>query len=218
MRQSMRQNMRQNKCSSGLSSLAVRLVIVILLVFGVWQVGHAAYMLAKAKMAQYLLSQAWNEMQAGAVARKPWPWADTFPLVKLQFADDEAMIVLAGASGRNLAFAPAHVSASVKPGVRGVSVIGGHRDTHFASLEDAKVQDLLTVEYPGGERLFYQVTQVSVVDSRSSTIALDAEQSMLALVACYPFDSFDAGGPLRFVVIAEIVSAPGLRVSDKFIL
>ena len=181
-----------------------KLFVAVLIAAGCWQLGQAGYLAAKAELAQHLLNQAWSEMKAGAVAAKPWPWADTYPLVKLRLGiDDQPLIVLAGASGRNLAFAPAHVSGSVQPGGNGVSVIGGHRDTHFSVLQHAQLNDVLSVEYPDGEYLEYQVVNIAVVDSRTSRIALDSDQPMLALVACYPFDGLNSGGPLRFVVMAE---------------
>lgn len=190
-----------------------KVFVAVLIVAGCWQLGQAGYLVVKAELAQHLLNQAWNEMKAGAVAVKPWPWADTYPLVKLRFGvNDQPMIVLAGATGRNLAFAPAHVSGSVQPGGSGVSVIGGHRDTHFTVLQHMQVNDVLSVEYPDGQYLEYRVVNIKVVDSRTSRIALDSEQPMLALVACYPFDGLNAGGPLRFVVVAEETTAQMSRI------
>ena len=190
-----------------------KVFVVVLIVAGSWQLGHAGYLAAKAELAQHLLHQAWGEMKAGAIAVKPWPWADTYPLVKLRLGvDDQPLIVLAGASGRNLAFAPAHVSGSVRPGESGVSVIGGHRDTHFAVLQHTQVNDVLSIEYPDGQYLEYRVMNIAVVDSRTSRIALDSEQPVLALVACYPFDGLSSGGPLRFVVMAEETSTSTSRI------
>ena len=193
-------------------------LMVCLIGVGVWQLGHASYLATKAQLAQVLLNQAWRDMQNGAQAQKPWPWADTYPLIKLSFPElEESMIVLAGASGRNLAFAPAHVSASVKPGERGMSVIGGHRDTHFSLLQKVNVFDEVIVEFPDGKMLRYQVTQATIVDSRTSRIALDAAESMLALVSCYPFDSVAAGGPLRFVVIAKAEAENTLQLPSMML-
>lgn len=188
-------------------SMAPRGMVILLVAIGCWQLGHAGYMLAKAQLAQHLLNQAWSETQKGGMAAKPWPWADTYPLIKLHIpASEESMIVLAGASGRNLAFAPAHVSGSAMPGGIGVSVIGGHRDTHFSLLENVDLHDELIIEYPNGQQVLYKVTQASVVDSRLSRVALDADRPMLALVACFPFNGVSAGGPLRFIVMAEAIT------------
>ncbi|OUS24053.1 sortase, marine proteobacterial type [Gammaproteobacteria bacterium 45_16_T64] len=189
----------------------LNVVMIVLILLGVSQLGHGGYLIIKAQLAQIMLEQAWAEAQdinrdVAFDPVKPWPWADTSPLAKLRFDElNQSLIVLTGASGRNLAFGPAHVSGSAVLGEAGVSVIGGHRDTHFALLQHIGIQDQLSIELPSGEIIGYKVTNISVVDSRQSQIALDADRSTLALVACYPFDAVEAGGPLRFVVMAEAI-------------
>jgi sortase A len=51
--------------------------------------------------------------------------------------------ILAGASGRNLAFGPAHMLQTASLGSPGNAAIAGHRDTHFAVLKNAKMGDLV---------------------------------------------------------------------------
>jgi sortase A len=114
------------------------------------------------------------------------------------------LTVLAGASGRNLAFAPAHLDGSAAPGSRGVSVIAGHRDTHFRALADVAVGDVLTIERPDGALLTYEVTALDVVDSERAELRLDADDSYVALVTCWPFDAVDVGGTWRYVVSARL--------------
>lgn len=196
--------------------MRLRLLMAGLVVFGGWQMGHAGYLLAKAELAQWLLEQAWLEMRqqppadsdsAGRVTTvPPWPWADTWPLVRMHWpALGVNQIVLAGASGRNLAFAPAHLSASVAPGDTGMSVIGGHRDTHFAFLQDVMIGDEFVLETVQGFRIGFQVKEIHITDVRHSRIALDASVPKIALVACYPFVDWEAGSPLRYLVIAEAI-------------
>lgn len=199
--------------------MTTRLLMAGLVVFGGWQIGHSGYLLAKAELAQWLLEQAWQEMQ---LARKeamrlqgdavdfhvdglaPWPWADTWPMARMHWPSlQQDQIVLAGASGRNLAFGPAHLSASVLPGEVGVSVIGGHRDTHFAFLQDVMIGDQFVLETAEGIRIGFQVKEIHITDVRHSRIALDASIPKIALVACYPFVDWEAGSPLRYLVIAE---------------
>jgi sortase (surface protein transpeptidase) len=47
-----------------------------------------------------------------------------------------------------------------------------------------------------------------VVDSRSTRIALRSDVPRLTLVTCYPFDAIEPGGPLRYVVTAELAQDP----------
>lgn len=175
-----------------------------LLALGFWQLGQGAYIPAKAWFAQELMLRAWDRATEGSAEPAPWPWADTWPVARLLAKGGETdLIVLAGGSGRTLAFGPGHLSASATPGERGNSVIAGHRDTHFAFLRDIEMGDSLLIESIGGSRHVYKVIGIDVVDSRRGSLQLDTEASILSLVTCYPFDTEEPGGPLRFVVTAK---------------
>ncbi len=184
-----------------------RLALTCLFCFGLWQLGQGAYIPAKAWLAQELMQQAWRRAENGEQDLAPWPWADTRPIAKLSANDGEVeLIVLAGASGRTLAFGPGHVSASALPGELGNSVIGGHRDTHFRFLQDLQAGDTVRVQTPDGERYRYQVISREVVDSRYGGLLIDSPEPTLSLVTCYPFNARTPGGPLRYVVTAQILS------------
>ena len=179
--------------------------MAIVIGLGFWQLGQGAYIPAKAWFAQELMQRAWNRSEHGAVRARPWPWADTWPVARLKLPEREVdLIVLAGGTGRTLAFGPGHMSASALPGERGNVVIAGHRDTHFQFLQDVEPGEVLTVESHRGSSFLYEVVDVDIVDSRSGGLLLDADTSMLSLVTCYPFDSRDVRGPLRYVVTARI--------------
>lgn len=181
-----------------------RWMLAGLIGMAIWNLGSGVYMSAKAILAQWLLQEAWHKSQRMGGHYKPWPWADTWPLARLHFVSrDQHLIVLNGASGRNLAFAPAHLSASVKPGESGVSVIGGHRDTHFAFLEQVQIGESFELERADGLRQSFRVSEIHIADIRQSQIALEADRPVLALVACYPFRTLERDSPLRYLVIAE---------------
>ncbi|MEL7186185.1 MAG: class GN sortase [Pseudomonadota bacterium] len=172
---------------------------------GFWQLGQGAYIPAKAWFAQELMQRAWGRTTDGTVRARPWPWADTWPVARLKAPHRNVdLIVLAGGTGRTLAFGPGHMSASALPGERGNVVIAGHRDTHFRFLKDIEPGELLTVESHDGPSYTYEVVDIDIVDSRRGGLLLDADTSMLSLVTCYPFDTHDSGGPLRYVVTARI--------------
>ena len=113
--------------------------------------------------------------------------------------------MLEGGSGRTLAFAPGHLSASALPGEQGNAVIAGHRDTHFAFLQLLKKGESVLFEMPDGRNHLYTITGIDVVDSRRGSIVLDTDVPMLSLVTCYPFDAARPGGPMRYVVTAEMI-------------
>jgi sortase A len=150
------------------------------------------------------MQRAWLRVNAGEDRAAPWPWADTWPVARLSATShDVELIVLAGGSGRTLAFGPGHLGASAMPGETGNMVIVGHRDTHFAFLRNVQRGDRLGIESFGGATYVYEVTGLDVVDSRTGSLVLDTDTPALTLVTCYPFDALEPGGPLRYVVTAR---------------
>ena len=183
-----------------------RLLVACLLGFGFLSVGQGAYIPAKAWLAQELMLRAWSRMQSGETRVTPWPWADTWPIARFTAkSGDVDLIVLAGGSGRTLAFGPGHMSASAMPGEVGNAVIAGHRDTHFRFLKDVQVGEILKLESGRASEHSYEVIDIDIVDSRKGSLLLDTDVAMLSLVTCYPFDAIEAGGPLRYVVTARML-------------
>jgi sortase A len=181
----------------------------LLMSLGLWQAGSGGYIHAKAWLAQGLIDQAWARVQAGEEHARPWPWADTWPVARLELPSlGAAMTVLAGGSGRTMAFGPGHVDGSALPGEAGISLIAGHRDTHFRLLEALRVGDDIAIEDRAGAHHKFRVTSFQIVDSRRVRIDPYAETPRLALSTCYPFDALTPGGPLRYVVFADAMEAP----------
>ncbi len=181
-------------------------LVACLLCLGFWQFGQGTYIPAKAWLAQEMMVRAWDRAADGAEKPAPWPWADTWPVAKLSAKSGEVnLIVLAGGSGRTLAFGPGHLSASSLPGESGNTIIAGHRDTHFSFLRDMSIGETLSIEEISGLKHLYKVIGIDVVDSRRGSLLLDTESPMLSLVTCYPFDASVVGGPLRYVVTAKML-------------
>lgn len=201
--------MRIRPCRAGLVTLraAVRLSgTSLLLALVMWHGGHAAWIGAKAHLAQVLIRQAWSRASAGARDARPWPWADTHPVARLRVPGRGVeTFVLAGASGRTLAFGPGHLDGTPRPGEPGNAVVSGHRDTHFAFLRRLAKGDEVVIEGRDGRRLRYVVADTRVVDEHDLAITADAGDTRLTLVTCYPFDAIRPGGPLRYVVVARRV-------------
>jgi len=183
---------------------ALRGVVLIALLGATVALGIGFWIPVKAEAAQWLLERAWQDVRSGQPAARPWPWADTSPIARLTIPSlDASWIVLSGASGRNLAFAPSHMDGSAAPGALGVSVIAGHRDTHFAVLEGLVQDSEVILEDAAGNPVRYRVLRIEVIDATTTSLRLEADRAMLALVTCYPFDAVTAGGPLRYVVTAQ---------------
>lgn len=166
-----------------------------------------AWLHAKAALAQHLLERSWATRAADGATAAPWPGADTRPVARLLLpAQERALIVLAGDSGRTLAFGPGWAEASAAPGEAGTVVISAHRDTHFAVLRALRPGDPVSLEGSASSRA-YRVTSTAIVDSRTTRIQAGTTDQLL-LVTCWPFDAPTAGGPLRFVATAVPVTPP----------
>ncbi len=158
-------------------------------------------MLAKARLAQILIEQSWN--RAGG---PPWPWADTKPIAHLVVPEIELdSYVLSGATGATLAFGPGMLSGSAAPGETGVTMIAAHRDTHFKLLREITRGTLIQLQDTDRQWYQYRVNDIHVADSRVDYIEPLSGESKLVLVTCYPFDALIPGGPLRYVVEAELI-------------
>jgi sortase A len=180
-----------------------RLAVAALLLAGVALLGEGLWIPAKAELAQLLLERAWDRSQRGEEQVAPWPWADTWPLARLRITEQKGdLLVVSGASGRNLAFGPAHLAGTAPPGSTGNCVLAGHRDTHFAFLEDLAAGDLLWLETPNGVVQRYQVHWAAVVHENDVSSLEPAAEPVLTLITCFPFDATLPGGPLRYVVRA----------------
>lgn len=162
--------------------------------------GQAVWMPAKAALAQELLASSWHQSKRDGGPHRPWPWADTHPVARLEQPRlGISQVVLAGDAGRSLAFGPGWAESSAKPGSAGGSVvISGHRDTHFAWLRELRDGDRLQLEHRDGRR-DYRVVGTEVVDSRTHRLATAGEHT-LVLVTCWPFGATAARGPMRYLV------------------
>lgn len=179
------------------------LLIAVGLVLALWQWGQAGWIAGKAVAAQWLLERAWAESSEGNAAQRPWPWADFAPVARLSVPALEVdRIVLGDASGRTLAFGPGHLPASARPGDPGTVVLAGHRDTHFAFLRKLTPGMAVRLTAADGRTQEFRVMATRVMDSRTERVSLD-HADRLILSTCWPFDAIDAGGPLRYLVIAE---------------
>ncbi len=168
-----------------------------------WQLGSAGTIQAKAALAQRLIASSWASAARGE-PRAPWPWADTRPVARLTVPSRGVeLFVLAGASGRSLAFGPGHVDGTAMPGSGGNSVIVAHRDTHFAFLRTLEAGAEIAVEDPAGRVTRYRVRERGVVGQDETRLLEPAGSPRLTLITCWPFDAVARGTDLRYVVIAE---------------
>ena len=178
---------------------------MVLILAGVVLFGRGIYIHAKALLAQVLLERAFAEAVATGRPVKPWAWADTWPVARIEIKRiDASAIVLAGSSGQALAFGPGHLELTPDAGERGVAVYSAHRDTHFRFLRDVATGDDITVTRLDGKRFVYRADRTSVVRYDNSGIDPRTGGYELALTTCWPFDAMEQG-PLRYVLHATLI-------------
>jgi len=183
---------------------------------GALLVGHHLYLGAKGVAAAVLIDRAWGRSFDDGRPHRPWSWADFTPVARIEvrrLGIDRP--VLSDATGRTMAFGLGHLVGSAPLGGRGLSAIGGHRDTWAAFLADLQRGDTIVLRTFDGVRR-YRVTDTTLVDRRATLPAAHvwgadpaADADRLVLITCWPFDSV-RHGPLRYIVtcVGETPAAP----------
>ncbi len=165
---------------------------------------NSLYIYAKAYLANFLIEHAWQKTLANKQYQKPWEWADTWPVGKIEFSKQKAAFnVLAGANGNALAFGPGLLNIKGDSSIAQAKIIAGHRDTHFSLLKETNIGDQINFQNETGKWTTYRVTDMQVMDIRNGEWRYNENTPELHLITCYPFDSIVPGGPLRYVVTAE---------------
>jgi sortase A len=183
-----------------------RIAPLLLAIAGLILFGQGAYIHAKALVAQVLLERAFDQTIATGHLTKPWSWADTWPVARIEVKRIGASaIVLAGSSGQALAFGPGHVELTPNAGERGVAVYSAHRDTHFAFLRNVRIGDEIDVTRDDGKTFRYRADGTSVVRFDASGIDPLSEGHELVLSTCFPFDALTSG-PERYLLHATLIS------------
>lgn len=187
---------------------AINLSTAIIAVLGVVLFSQGLWIQAKAMLAQILLERAFTEAVATGKPVKPWSWADTWPVARIEVPRLEVSeIALDGGSGQSLAFGPGHLAQSAEPGTRGTAVYAAHRDTHFSFLGELKNGDEIRVTGLDGLTYSYTVTGAAVVPWNRPGIDTHAAGFELALATCWPIGG-TLRGPERLVVHARMQALP----------
>jgi sortase A len=190
-----------------------RITALVLALAGLVLFGQGGYIHAKALVAQVLLERAFDEAIVSGRSVKPWSWADTWPIARIEVKRLHASaIVLAGSSGQALAFGPGHVELTPDAGERGVAVYSAHRDTHFRFLKDVTVGDEIDVMRSDGKAFRYRADRASVVRFDTSGIEPLGNGYELVLSTCWPFDAVTSG-PERYILHATIIGPS--RATDE---
>lgn len=184
-----------------------RALVALLTLAGLGVLAGAAWIPAKATLAQVLLERAFAEGLATGRPVRPWPSADTEPVARLTVAG-RSFIVLRGGSGQALGFGPGHLEGTPEAGEPGTAVFAAHRDTQFAVLGAVKPGDVIAVTRRDGRSVRFRITGTRVVSWDASGIDPAAPGRNVALVTCWPLDGL-VQGRLRLVVEATALEGAG---------
>lgn len=183
---------------------------LLLIAAGLILFGQGAYIHAKAMLAQLLLQRAFAETITTGRDTKPWSWADTWPVARIEVKRIGASaIVLSGSSGQALAFGPGHVESTAEAGERGVAVYSAHRDTHFRFLKDVRIGDEIEVTRRDGKAFRYRADAHDVVRFDQFGVAPSSDAAELVLSTCWPFEAVTPG-PDRYVLHATLIPSPAV--------
>ncbi len=181
----------------------LRIPVFVLFAAGSFLLSDGCWLKTKAVIAQLLLRHAWEETLRTGDHTKPWPWADTWPVARLQ-VDGMGIdqIVLEGESGEVLAFGPGHLPNSNLTQTKGNCILAGHRDTSFHFLRDLQQGDLLTLQVMDGTIHRFTIREM-LIEKAENLYFYDTDNPTLTLITCYPFDALLPGGNLRYVVFGD---------------
>jgi sortase A len=172
---------------------------------GLALIGKGTAIYAKAVVAQILLERAFDRSLRAGTPVKPWSWADTWPVARLEVPRlGASAIVLKGASGQALAFGPGLLDGTPAPGEPGTSVIAAHRDTQFSFLRDVHIGDEIRVTRADGAIYWFRIADARVVRWDASGVDPHADGHWLVLSTCWPLGAVTSGN-LRYVVRAQMV-------------
>ncbi len=182
--------------------------ITLMLTIGFIFFGKGIYIQAKAILAQYLIESSWKETLETKQYQKPWSWADTTIVLKMEIPKlQKDLYVLEGDSGSSLAFAPGHSQMSKLPGENGTILISAHRDTHFEPLQYLNLEDKIVLYDKNNTKYFYRIINKKIIDVNHDTIPIKMGKEELILVTCWPFDAIIAGGTKRYLIIGEKIES-----------
>ena len=158
----------------------------------------------KAKVAQYLLNNAWDKTIETGDEYEPWPGFDGYPILKLSIPKfNLQQIVLSNTSGQSLAFGPSFHPETYLPKENKITAISSHRDSHGYYIRDLKINDFVILEDKEDNKFTYKVKNFKIINVEDKDLQFNKKNSQLLLITCYPFDAVISGTNLRYIVFSE---------------
>lgn len=136
------------------------LVITFSLMLGSGYLIQASLINAKAIFGQWLIENAWEKTLLNREQHLPWPWADTYPVAKMNVPHlEKEFFVLQGATGEAMSFGPGMSTYLDENDQLAVILIQAHQDTHFSFFPELKAGDVLELQLAESSELQRFVVQ-----------------------------------------------------------
>lgn len=180
-------------------------VSVLLLLVGFGLISYVGFQYWDMYHSQRQLQAEWEKQTATAASTPGLPSLSpaevltrvAIPKIKLD------AIVVEGATQKQLAIGPAHITDTAFPGETGNAVITGHRDTFFRHIYELQKGDAIFV-HRNGEVFKYEVTGKRIVKPEDVSVLNPTTDSELTLITCYP-TYYIGPAPDRLVVFSKLI-------------
>ncbi len=106
-------------------------------------------------------------------------------------------------SAQNLAFGPAWHSESYLPKDNKVTIISGHRDSHFIYIKKLKIGDIIKLQDKENNWHSYIVENSFIINTLKEEILMNQNEKKLLIITCYPFNEINSGTPFRYIISAR---------------
>ena len=146
----------------------------------------------------------WNKIIETGVYTKPWSSFDGIPILRIEIPRYKiSQIVMKNTSAQNLAFGPAWHSESYLPKDNKVTIISGHRDSHFIYIKNLEIGDIIKIQDKENNWYTYIVENFFIVNSLKEEILMNQNEKKLLIITCYPFNEIHSGTPYRYIISAK---------------
>lgn len=124
---------------------------------------------------------------------------------KIIFANNQTEIpIVTGINSKLLRKGALHYAETVLPGLKGSSIILGHREGVFSVLKSIKLADQFVIKTAFCSMTF-AVFDIRILDSDDTSVFYDYGFATVSLETCYPF-SYGGPAPKRYVVISKLIN------------
>jgi sortase A len=169
----------------------------------------ALLMIVGVALLGYVGAQYWSTYHTQRVLEAQWedqtntgaPAVQTLTRISIPKISLDA-IVVEGASSRQLAQGPGHLTETPFPGDAGNAVITGHRDTFFRRIFELHPGDEIDVQRNGRE-FHYEVTGRKIVNPDDVSVLNPTSDAQLTLITCYPIH-YVGPAPQRLVIFSKL--------------